>query len=107
VERARTARTAILVAALTIAGCASPEQQLRQHQKALDSLAASASAIAEAWLAGSASGTYARTAFERTFELIEAERTALAARPDTVADVRIEALMKDAEAQSRIVSGLA
>jgi hypothetical protein len=88
----------------TFSGCSRHEERLRQHADALQSLAATTKAIAEAWLDGSVSGTYTRTAFERTYELIEQERTALAKSPQTLIDPRGAALSQAAERLSRIVA---
>jgi hypothetical protein len=64
----------VLLLAIAILGsfaCRSQEQVLADQHKALVSLPETTLAIGEAWLTGSVSGTYARTALESTAELLE------------------------------------
>lgn len=77
---------------------------MTQHQEKLESLGASTAAIAEAWLDGAASGRYARTAFEQTYQLVEQERTALARKPAALADSRGARLSEAAERLSRLLA---
>lgn len=74
------------------------------HQEALQSLRSTADALASAWLAGDTSGTYTHTALERTYLLVEQERTSLAKRPEMLIDARGAALSDAAEHLARIVA---
>jgi hypothetical protein len=89
---------------LSVSACASRDTQLRQHQEKLESLGSSTITIAEAWLSGSVSGTYAVTALDQTFVLVEQERSALAAEPDALVDPRGAALSDAAERLSRLIA---
>lgn len=93
-----------LVAATIAAGCTSQNAALQQHQEKLESLGSSTAAIADAWLGGAASGTYAGTAFEQIYQLVEQERTKLASTPDALADARGARLSQAAERLSRLLS---
>jgi hypothetical protein len=84
-NRRRAALTCCLIGVLTSA-CARQDRQIRQHQQALESCAATVQAVASAWLDGHVSGTYAHTALEQTLVLAEQERTALAGRPQLLVD---------------------
>jgi hypothetical protein len=63
--------------------------------------------IGDAWLAGSVSSRYARTALDRTLELVEQERTALGQRPDALVDSRGARMSESAERLSRTIARLA
>ena len=91
-------------AALTAAGCTRQDAKLEQHNEKFASLRATTAAVGEAWLAGNVSGTYADTALEQTFMLVEQERTALAASPQTLLDPRGAALSQAAERHSRLLA---
>lgn len=98
---------ALLVAASTIAiatACASRDAQLQQHREKLASCEASTSAIADAWLAGSVSGTYAVTALQQTLRLVEDERRAFATDPQALLDPRGAQLSQTAERLSRVIA---
>ena len=84
--------------------CSGQDTRFQQHQEKLESLGASMSAIADAWLAGSVTGTYAVTAFEQTLLLVEQERHTFATRPDALADARGARLSADAEQLSRLLA---
>lgn len=94
-----------LIAAAAI-GCARQDDQLREHREKLESLEASATAIGESWLAGSASGTFTTTALEQTFRLVEQERSAVASAPDALVDPRGAELSQSAERLSRLIAAM-
>jgi hypothetical protein len=95
-DRPRRARGAVLLLTMAILGttaCRTQEQVIAEQRKALVSLRETTRAIGEAWLAGSVSGTYARTALEATEELLEKQRQSLATlSPDALADPNVQAL---------------
>jgi hypothetical protein len=96
----------IVVCVVAAAGCAcTPSQdQIQRHQQKLQSLASTASAIGQAWLAGTVSGTYARTALEQTFFLVEEERRGVTSAPEMVADPSGARLADAADALARAVA---
>jgi hypothetical protein len=95
---------AVIVSAL--AGCSRHADKLAQHADAIVSLGSTTSAIAAAWLAGSVSGTYARTALDSTYQLIEKERSSLASAPQMLIDPRGAEMSQTAEKLSRLVAQL-
>jgi len=97
----------VVVLALTSAACARQDARLEQHKDKFESLGETTAAICEAWLGGDVSGTYTRTALEQTFMLVEQERSALAASPDTLLDPRGAALSQASERLSRLIASLA
>jgi hypothetical protein len=95
--------------ALTIAlssACSGKDSRLQQHREKLQSLTATTTMIAEAWLSGSVSPTYGRTAFEQTLLLVEKERSAVASNPETLADPRGARLADSADRLSRVLAVL-
>jgi hypothetical protein len=104
--RLLTRRLVLGIVAVLSAACTPLDQRLQQHQEKLASLAASAVAIGDAWLAGSTSVTYTSSALEQTFTLTEKERRALASTPDALADPRGAELSQAAERFSRVLANL-
>jgi hypothetical protein len=96
----------LAIVAVLSAACTPLDQRLQQHHEKLASLAASAGAIGDAWLAGSTSGTYTTSALEQTFMLTEKERRALASAPEALADPRGAELSQSAERLSRLLAAL-
>lgn len=95
-----------LIAAIGAPSCSRLDQRLQQHKEQLASLGATAAAIGEAWLAGSVSGAYARTAFEQTLMLVERERAALASSPQMLVDSRGAHLSEAGERLSRLLAAM-
>lgn len=81
----RPARLFIILTLLS-AACSTTGDEIRQHQKNLQSLASTADAIGRAWLDGAVPGAYARTALEQTFLLVEQERRGLTSTAQMAAD---------------------
>lgn len=100
------APVSLLTAALIATACGRHDERLRQHDQKLESLAASATAIGRAWLAGSTSGTYTITALEQTYVLVEKERAALASTPDALVDPHGAELSQSAERLSRVLAAM-
>ena len=63
-------------------------------------------AICEAWLDSDVSRTYARTAFQQTYDLVAQERAAIAASPATMIDPDSQRLSETSEHLLRSVAGL-
>jgi hypothetical protein len=89
---------------MAVAACTSQSDALTQHQEKLESLGASSAAIADAWLGDAISSKYTSTAFEQVYQLVEQERTALAAKPQALADARGAHLSAAAERLSRLLA---
>jgi hypothetical protein len=106
VHKTATLACLLCAAALSAAACSRQDSQLQQHSEKLASLRATTTAIGEAWLAGDVSGTYAQTALEQTFMLVEKERAALAAGPQALLDPRGAALSQAAERHSRLLASM-
>ena len=98
--------TVLAILALASAACRQPDSRLQQHQEKFDSLTASVQAISEAWLRGTASTRYARSALIQIFDLIERERQALSSSPDVVADARGAELSQSSERLARAAAGM-
>jgi hypothetical protein len=94
----------ILASALLTSACSRQDRRLQQHRDALESLGATTAFVGEAWLSGQVSGTYARTALEEAFQLVEQERTALASSPQALLDPRGAQLSQAAERLSRLLA---
>jgi hypothetical protein len=104
--RSLLATWALIAAVAYSPGCSRQDKRLQQHQERLESLGSTTATIAEAWLSGSTSGTYTRTAFEQTFMLVEQERTALAKTPDALLDPRGAYLSHASERLSRLLAAM-
>lgn len=101
---AKTSATLVLAAILVCAGCTSTQDTVQQRQEKLESLAASTRLIAQSWLEGHVSKTYARTAFEAMLAQVEQQRAVLASKPRTLADGHGAALSQQAEQLSRLIA---
>jgi len=107
VRRSRLKRTGpYALVAILVTGC-SADDQLRQHGDKIRSLRATTIAVADAWLHGDISGTYAHTALEQTFQLVEQERAAVAPTAEDLARPAANALVRTGEQLSREVTALA
>jgi hypothetical protein len=102
----RFKRLFIVLTVLAGAGCSRLDERLQQHREKLESLGATTAAVSEAWLAGSVSGIYARTALEQTYMLLGQERTALTSEPQALVDPRGARLSEAAERMSRHLAAL-
>ena len=91
---------------LCASGCVRQDARLAEHRKNFESLGATTAAVTRAWLDGQVSGTYARTALERTYVLVERERSAMAASPQMISDPRGADLSRKAERLARMLAGL-
>ena len=96
----------VLAIALACSACTRTDQKLEQQRDDLKSLVASTAAIADAWLAGSTSGTFTATALEQLFLLLGKQRQALAAAPNRLLDQRAAELSQAAEALARLLAAL-
>jgi hypothetical protein len=105
---ARTRCAAIVLLALVVGGaCQSRQDLLTDQTKALTSLRAATKSIAEAWLSGDVSATYARVALESTQQLLEKDRQALvSSSPDTLADPAARSLNNAQDQLTEILSNL-
>jgi hypothetical protein len=102
-----TQRLSAIVAVVfagSVCGCARLDAQLQQHREKLESLGATTSAIGEAWLAGSISGTYTHSALEQTLLLVEKERSALGSKPQAILDPRGAEMSEAAGRLSRLIA---
>jgi len=97
-------RILVIALALLPAACSRLDTRLDQHKQKFESLGETTAAICDAWLGGDVSGTYARTALDQTFMLVEQERTALAASPEALLDPRGADLSQSGERLSRLIA---
>jgi hypothetical protein len=95
-----------VVAAALAGGCRSTQDTVQQQQEKLQSLAASTRLVAQSWLDGHVSKTYANTAFEALLTQVEQQRAVLAAKPATLADGHAATLSQQAEQLSRLIAQL-
>lgn len=79
---------AAILVLLCAPSCSRTDQRLVDHADAFQSLATTTVTIVQDWLDGSVSGTFALTALDRTYLLVEQERASLSASPSMVIDSR-------------------
>ena len=94
-----------MLLALVCTAC-SEESQLNSHREKIESLQSTTAAIAGAWLAGDISRTYAVTALDQTFVLIQQERAEVEEDARALADPRREQLSRRAETLARLSSAM-
>ena len=105
--RLRSPSCVLLAAGLVVlTACTRQDARLQQHKEKFESLGATTRTIAEGWLSGALSETYTHTAFAQTLQLVEQERTALSAAPETLLDPRGATLSQQAEKLSRLLAQL-
>jgi hypothetical protein len=97
---------AIASAAIASAGCGGEDARVEQHTRALTSVSSTLESLADAWLGGQVSGAYMQTSLDRTFQLLEDERRALAASPQALIDPRAAQLSQRAERLSRVLAAM-
>ena len=95
---------ALLVVCLS--GCNRQDAQFQEYKESFESLGSTTAAIANAWLAGEVSGTYAATALEKTLFLVEQQRAAVAQTPKSLHDPRGAYLSQAGERLSRVIADL-
>jgi hypothetical protein len=98
------ALVAVLVAFACASGCSRRDTRFEDHRDAFASLSATTAAIGQNWLRGTVSGTYAVTALDRTYTLVEQERSALTATASMVSDDRGAALADSATMLARQIA---
>ncbi len=104
-KRQITAGVSIAVILLT-AACGGAEQLLSDQEKALTSLRATAATVGDSWLTGRISTRYARTALDRTIQLLEQQRAELVAAPEVLADDRGSILTDKLQRLARAIVAL-
>ena len=92
--------------ALSCFGCQSQAQRLDEANQSIESIRATTTTAANAWLSGTVSDRFAHAAIERAYELSEQTRTSLAASPTSMADSRAAAATADCEHLSRVLARL-
>jgi hypothetical protein len=103
-RRARYASRSVVLAAVLGTGCRTEDQVLNRQKKTLSSLQATTAAVGRAWLSGTVSRNYARITLERTRQLVEQQRTELAATPQRLVDPRGALLSQEEERLSRMLA---
>jgi len=93
-----------LAALLLCTACTSQQDTIEQQQEKLESLAASTQLVAQSWLDGHVSKTYAGTAFDTLVAQVEQQRAVLAAKPAILVDPQGGALSQQAEQLSRLIA---
>lgn len=96
----------IAAIALAALACSGPDKRLQQHAEKFRSLASTAKAAGEAWLAGRVSRTYTRITLQETFRLLEQERATLSGSPPDLVDPRGARLSQAAEKFARLLAAM-
>lgn len=94
----------MIFALLCAPSCSRKDQQLVDHSETFQSLASTAHTVVQDWLKGSVSGTYALTALDRTYVLVEQERSGLTAAASMVIDSRGASLADSASELARSIA---
>jgi hypothetical protein len=102
--RTAAARLLIILYAPLVFACGSTQQLADQQEKALTSLRATVTSVCTAWLDGTVSTTYARTALENAGTLLEKERARIGGSPDALVDPRVVSL---SESQNELAKQIA
>jgi hypothetical protein len=101
-------RVLVMVGALCASACTRRDTQLEQHSEAFQSLSSTTKTVVQSWLDGKVSGTYALTALDQTYMLVEQERTSLTSSASTVIDPRGAAMSdSSSELARRIAEAIA
>jgi len=98
--------TATFAVALGGSACRGRDAQLHQAAQSVESIRATTSTVAMAWLAGELSDRFAQDAVARAFQLAEQTRTELSSSPESMADTRASAIVEDCQHLSRLLSHL-
>jgi len=104
-DRLRTIAV-VSLAVMAVTGCGRQDSQLQQHEETMESLSSSTSAIVDAWLHGSVSGTYTATALEQMLMLVEQDRSSLTASSKLLIDRRGAVLADSAAELSQRIANL-
>jgi hypothetical protein len=102
----RLRNLAAAIALLGAVSCSRQDRELQQHQETMASLSGSTTAIVNAWLGGSVSGTYTSTALEDVLMMVEQDRYALAVSPKLLIDQRGAAIADSAAQLSQRLAAI-
>jgi hypothetical protein len=96
----------MIVTTVAVTGCSRQDTRIRQLAEDFESLRSTTAGIGDAWLRGDVSGTYAATALDQTFRMLDRQRTELTASPRSLVDPRGAHLSQAGERLARLVAGL-